>query len=209
MMGEKAPYIVTVIVGILAWLITHMIDTIKNSPTVEYSTQVERHGNLTRLRAELTNVTRDKAFARVQARIFFPGGKAKGWSVHPVSPAFEGNDAPITEGATVSYSFPTIMPGNSIKFEATAVKSGEPELQIWSDVSQPVRLEEKGLETWLARHEMRTMFGVFVVWLVALGLIAAKAAGWFKVLPWAAGLLAKLWRVLASLGQFAWRLLGR
>lgn len=178
MMSDKAPYVVSLIFGVLGWLVGHMVDRIVDAPTLEYRLEKADTGARRGLSVKLVNVTREKSFDKLQARIVIPDAKNyERATLESVEPAFEGTTAPQTSGDTTNFALPLMMPGTAITFGVFAASGGEPRLSIWSDGSQPIRLEEPSLETFFAKHEMGVFAGLFLVWLGALVAWAAWATG--------------------------------
>jgi hypothetical protein len=173
--GEKAPWLVTLILGVLGWLLSHTVDRIISSPTVEYDIRQYQGGDRRGVIVHLRNITRDKSFDHVQATVTFPDGKNFKWGMVAAAPASEGDEPPVHQGATVSFAMPLLMPGTKVGFAASATGTAEPVVRIWSAASQPVRLQRRGAETFFARHETGVMTGLIALWLVALLIILVLA----------------------------------
>lgn len=178
MMNDKAPYVVSLILGVLGWLVGHMVDRIIAAPTLEYHVEETESGGRRGLDIELTNITRDKSFDSLRARIVIPNATRYSTpTLVSAEPAFEGTTAPETKEDTTNFILPRMMPGAEIDFGVAAASIGEPRLSIWSDAKEPIRLQERGLETFFAKHEIEVLAGLFLIWLAALALWAKRAAG--------------------------------
>jgi hypothetical protein len=57
---EKIPYILVLLFAIVAWLITHLADSLTLSPFLEYSIEKTKHKNAFKLTYTITNITKDK-----------------------------------------------------------------------------------------------------------------------------------------------------
>lgn len=177
MMNDKAPYVVSLILGVLGWLVGHMVDRIVAAPTLEYHVEETDSDGRRSMAVELTNITRDKSFDSLRARIVIPDAKQyEPPTLVSAEPAFEGTTAPETKADTTNFILPRMMPGAEINFGIAAASAGEPRLSIWSDAKEPIRLQERGLETFFAKHEIEILAGLFLIWLAALGIWAKRAA---------------------------------
>lgn len=178
MMNDKAPYVVSLILGVLGWLVGHMVDRIIEAPTLEYHVEEKDSDGRRGLDVELTNITRDKSFDSLRARIVIPDAtRYERPTLVSAEPAFEGTTAPETLQDTTNFILPRMMPGAEISLGVAAASTGEPRLSIWSDAKEPIRLQERGLETFFAKHEIEVLAALFVLWLAALAIWARWTVG--------------------------------
>ena len=176
MMSDKAPYVVTFILGVLGWLVSHMVDRIVETPTLEYHVEEIDDGGRRGMIVELINVTRNKSFAGLEARIVFEDARQYGKAtLTTAQPAFEGTTPPTTVGGTTTFTLPPMLPGSEAAFGVSAISMRKPSLRISSTEATPIRLQQRGLETFFARNEIAILLGLFILWLLALVALAASA----------------------------------
>lgn len=60
--SEKVPYLLVMLFGATAWLITHTVDRLLLSPYIEYRVEQNRIGNFYVHRYQIINITKDKIF---------------------------------------------------------------------------------------------------------------------------------------------------
>ncbi|MEP9360813.1 hypothetical protein [Sphingomonas sp. KR3-1] len=172
-MGDKQPYIVTVIVGVLTWLVTHIVASVVEAPTLEYSMRTASQGQVQVVTLDLSNVTRAKRFDGISVMITVPGGPMERARIQPVEPAAEGDNAPDAAGQTASFTIPHLLPGETYRLTAESRSSATPALRIDAS-SQAIRIVEANLETFCARHELSILIAMFVLWATFLAVIAYR-----------------------------------
>src|ERR1700747_591009 len=111
-MSDKAPLIVTLVLAIIGWAVTHVVDRLIDTPTIELdrTTRSDKTGSSVSLR--LTNLAHDKAFRKIEVVVTAPEGETiTDFAVVPVEPAFEGGAPATTSGRSGDFTFPEIQPG--------------------------------------------------------------------------------------------------
>jgi hypothetical protein len=165
MFSEKTPYVVTVVVAILGWLVTHFSDRVLDSPTIEYSIDVAPTNNDNVVEVSISNVTRDVAFKDLTILLSPADGSIlSGFRVVPVEPAYEGDNPPGTEGV---FTFPVIQPGWTYRVSAHFTGPTRPSLRL-KNAASTIYATEPSIETFIARYETRILLVLSGIWTVIL-----------------------------------------
>jgi hypothetical protein len=149
-MGDKAPYLVSLILGVLGWLVSHMVDRIIEAPTLEYHIQKETAADRSMLSVELHNITREKSFEGLKATIYFPNATSI-YSPHltAAEPAFNGKAPPTVSGSTATFTLPKMMPGAQLNFSAVARAKAPPSCAFGRTVNLLSACKKEGSKQYL------------------------------------------------------------
>jgi hypothetical protein len=172
MLTEKAPYIVTVFIAALAWTVTHFVNRIVDSPTIEYKiikTQVQ--GNTYDYVVRITNLSSTSTFHNPEFTVIARGNAKLEFSkehttVRATPPANAANAAAVNQADAVSFMIPVLPPKaefelmTRFKGDGNAIFMGRP-AQGGAD---SFLLVEVSLQTLLARYEF-WIFGIgLLIW---------------------------------------------
>ena len=162
-MSDKAPFLVTLILTIIGWAITHVVTELTTAPTLELQSEVRRAASGQVLELRLTNLTRDKVFKGLSLLVTVSDGETLNrFTVTPVEPAHEGDDPAHSAGLSGSFVFPEIQPGSIFYAEAEYIGSTPPHVRIQMPEGT-VRIVEPSLETFIIRNELGLLFGLMII----------------------------------------------
>jgi hypothetical protein len=174
---DKVPFIVTLALAIAGWSATYLVGRITNSPTLEYSVSqpvdspTSEWPGARRLDVRLTNLTRSSTFKNLTVVLMAPQGTTiHGDTVemHPVPPAFEGNEPWKQRGGLVQYTIPKVHPGWA--FDVSLHFSGDRPPVVRFESEDPVYTTAPSFETWFVRHELLVFLLLAAAWLLAMAL---------------------------------------
>lgn len=163
-MADNAPWVVTVALGCAGWFLTHTVDRVTESPTLEYELTTISINSTATAKLQLTNITRDHTFDEV--KVDFLGTRGTTFSnpsAVTVQPADDGSTSPVVGGDTASFTVARMQPGNVYRLSVSYKGKNAPTVRITSDRSI-IRPVPPSLETSFAKNEFS--------YLLAIGLIA-------------------------------------
>lgn len=167
-MSDTAPWLLTVALGCAGWFVTHTVDRVTSSPTLEYELTLEKVRTGAVAQLQVANLTRDRTFDDVRFDILAPNGVRFGRpSTVAVQPADDGTTPPDAIGGAATFTIARMQPGNVYRLTVPYAGKAMPTVRITSEKSviRPVR---PSLETNFARYEFRYFLG--------LGLLGAAAS---------------------------------
>ncbi len=182
MSAEKAPYIVTVFIAALGWTVTHFVDRIVNSPTIEYKiTKTPVTGNAHDFSIRITNLSTTSTFRNPEFTVVARGNAKLKFSnenttVRATPPANAANAAAVVQTDAVSFTVPVLPP--KAEFELVTRFTGDGEAIFMGRPAErgedSFLLVEESLQTRLARYEFCVIGAGLLIW--ALGILL-----WFIV----------------------------
>ena len=171
--SDKAPYLLTVLFGLLGWGVTHVIDRVLKSPTLEY--RCATHDALPRraLSCLVRNVSEDRVFADLIFVIRIPDGspgRVEDPRIVWEAPAYPPGDNPVprASGGDAEYVLAALNPGAAVVLTAVLNRETNYSLHLRGNKDAPVRFIRAVFETFLVGNETR-----LVVALVAVGSLLA------------------------------------
>jgi hypothetical protein len=171
MLNDKAPYIVTIFVGALAWALTHMADRLLSTPMVKYTIQEISSNSGKTVFLTFKNITRDKTFKGLQILLTASSdGVITAGAVIPVQPASEGAQPYQVAGRTFDFTFPEFQPGWQIEISADYTGSAVPSLRM-SAPEQTIYAVVPSLKSFLVEYDIESVLALVFCWTVALVLI--------------------------------------
>ena len=175
-MAERTVLLITVLVGAVGWLFTHLVERVSNSPTIEYTIETIGPPSQQVLKLGLINVTRSTSFEDVRILLTAPkGGSISDVFVAPREPSFEGDVGPEVYGRSADIVIERFMPGAQLEISAPYTGRGRPAVRA-SAKDVPIHFRERGLETFFARREVEIFGGLAIFWLLlSIGIFAS----WF------------------------------
>jgi hypothetical protein len=165
MFSEKAPYVVTVILAVLGWSVTHVVDRVTGNPILEYRVESESAG---REAVTIQNVTRDHTFRNLTL-VFTAdiAGSITSVSVIPFEPAFEGDEPWLIHGRTAQFTFPQLQPGWKFQIKLGYTGTQRPRLRFELREGT-LRATEWSLETFFLANEVCILLLILVAWVLFL-----------------------------------------
>ena len=165
-MTERTVLLITVLIGAIGWLFTHVVERVTDSPTVEYRLTTSQTADGGLLKIRLVNVTRSTSFQMVRFLILAPtDGRIREVEVRPVEPSFEGDIEPHVFGRSADLTIERFMPG--ARFYVLVAYSGNerPRLRA-SSADAPIRFQRRSLETVFARYELVILAALAALYLI-------------------------------------------
>lgn len=169
-MAQEAPWITTLALGCAGWFLTHAVDRVMNSPTLEYQLATDQAATGGTVRLQLTNLTRDRAFDEV--RVVLIGSDEDRFdrpSIRAVQPADDGSSPPQIAGNTVTFTIARMQPGSVYRLAIDHRTAAVPALRITSDASV-IRPVAPSAATSFARHELACLLALGACGALGLGL---------------------------------------
>jgi hypothetical protein len=170
-MWERLSYFITAVAAILGWLITHYVDRVTQTPTIEYKISETSQGDRTTVSYLLTNVNRTQAYGPIHVGFLAAPGApiVTKLRVRPVEPAHEGDEPPVHGAASAQYTIPKMMPGAGINFTLATAGKDRPRLYLSSsDPKESVRFTESSVDTWVATNETTIVIFLIALWALVL-----------------------------------------
>lgn len=182
LMSDKTPLAISILIAAIGWSISHFVDRIENSPTIEYNLVVEKIDvNKTKLTVELHNLSLNKSFESSTFLIrrldpaddsfrFLQNQQA---IVIPHAPAWVGQELTATTSPEAAQFQIKLFPPEG-QVDLVAYCTGSCERVVFQGrpaEGTVMRLVERNFETFLVRHELLlfvSLLGVMIVMLVAL-----------------------------------------
>jgi hypothetical protein len=171
-MAERSALILPIALGALGWLLTHYVERVTASPTVEY--YVDRTNCDARAESEqtcdyrhaITNLSRTTSFPVI--RFDFEGSAIRDFRVERVATAHEGDRQPARDATTVTFFLESLMPGAAIVLIVRATGQA-PTMAARSQA--PLRMLPANFETFLVRREMTIMSILVILGILVVGWI--------------------------------------
>jgi hypothetical protein len=170
MASDNTPFIVTLVIGVLGWTLSHIADRIEQSPAIKYSLTQETVGPNSWVNLDIKNITENKKFKNLTIVLAAPDKSSfKDAQIVPRPPAFEGDAPWRLAGRTAQFTIPAIQPGWEFHIMGEYNGTGKAVVRFISDDSESVvRAIEPSIETWLAEYESDILYGLVIVWLLVL-----------------------------------------
>jgi hypothetical protein len=172
-LGKKeVPFLVTLLVGIAGWAITHAVTRTLSAPTLEYHVVSTPAPNQTTTTiVKVTNLS-DDAFFGLTFEIQGSGAQPCADPISSTPPAMPSTKPPKAANDAVSFTIDQLQPGWDISMCARLKGRTKPVFVLTSIEKHTVRLVEPSVRTWLVRNEFAltaglffVAFAVFIAWL--------------------------------------------
>lgn len=178
-LGERLPYLVTLLFAAVGWGVTHTVDRVLKSPIVEYQTQVSTTPAGKVFHVRLRNLSQDRVYKNVRLVMLLPvtkQGVFESAGVDPKPPAWEGAAGPLVKDYSVQFHLPALYPSWEFELKAKFTGSEVPVLRM-SEADPALRLAGPSLETFLFDHEITIIAVAIGVWAALLLLLIAMRSG--------------------------------
>ena len=160
---DKGPYLLTVLVALTAWALTHSVDRMLASPLVEYTSTIEANAEGKFVSYTVHNISADHVFKDLQFSILTPEGEIKKGrvTVHAPMTFGERRVPPVETTTSYSVTFPYLHPGWT--FDLAAQISGDAKPRLVFTAAEPVRLVQASIETTLTKYERALLASVILL----------------------------------------------
>jgi hypothetical protein len=188
LLAKDMPYALTILLAVLAWCVVHAIDTIEDSPSIEYVKMVKRRDDgAFDVAFRVNNISLKHFFRGVSFYIKAPEGVLSKPNLTAFPPGKEVNGENPDPGdisppaahnrrTTCRYFVAQLQPATSWEFKAVLSDTSDPDPKLLVDFAaigtnpevkvEPVgiRLIEQGLETCLVKHKIIILFVASILW---------------------------------------------
>jgi hypothetical protein len=184
---EKLPWFPSLILAVLAWTVTHIVDRVNQTPALEYRVSRDNFEYSKTITVYLTNITRDTDFTNVIIVLQNTGDMRKKCTrekdvsvsidcpnITPFQPADDGGDAPSIDETSVSFIIPKMMPGSIYKITSSYTGKEIPRIRI-SSSSSTIRITQRTIETIFAKNEIIILIAMVLFWIFTLFITINKS----------------------------------
>ncbi|HEX8124485.1 MAG TPA: hypothetical protein VF548_02785 [Allosphingosinicella sp.] len=170
-MWERVSYFITAVAAVLGWLITHYVDRVTDTPTIEYTIDEKTTSSGLEVVYRVTNVNRTHAYGPI--KVSFLAADASPISsklkVRSVEPADEGSEPTITYPDSAQYTVAKMMPGSRVRLDLAVRGATRPHIYLSStNPDEAIRFTRRSLDTWVATHETSIVLVLIFVWAAVL-----------------------------------------
>ena len=164
--------LVGTVIAAIGWLVSHIVDSVISVPTVEYEfSKPDRD----RVDVTMRNLSRSHKFGELTFVLYLkepnddsscPGFIKDGTGIVGIAPGYPSTEKqPEVVDRTVTYEFDGFHPETAVILTAKYNCNYSPSLHI-KQSSDTVRLVEKGVKTWIIRHEILLYLVLLVLWTI-------------------------------------------
>jgi hypothetical protein len=177
-LNKEVPYLVTVLVAILAWSITHIADRVVTSPTVEFSLRAEKSSSGQTIKVTLRNLS-DRSFVNLRFEL-------QGNNIRPCSrpmvfepPAWASSSGPEQGTDAVAFQVSQLQPGWTVILCGSYQANDQEPLFVLksSQNNQAIMLRRPGLATWILRFETALIATLAIAAALAIAVWLAAGRG--------------------------------
>jgi len=170
--AKDVPYLITILVAIAAWAITHVADRLLKSPVIEYSIDKSLAGATRTVKVTILNLS-STAFFGQKFELQGTGLKPCTVAMDFQPPAWASGSTPEPGTNGVAFVIDQLQPGWSVVLCGTYPASGpEPAFLLKDGAKQAIELRQRGLRTWIVKYETELIIALalsaillFVLWL--------------------------------------------
>lgn len=161
------PKVLTILIGVVAWCLTYLANTLPDAPLVEVAQVNTESGDKTHIEIKVSNLSHKLKIRGLILGLPSRGknrGKFSNPSLEASAPAAEGEGGRSytkTNDETVMFEFSDIHPGQQFVLRATYTGSVMPELRLLS-AEDPIYLLKPGAITWLVKWIVPVLYGVIM-----------------------------------------------
>ncbi|MCH8182827.1 MAG: hypothetical protein IID55_06570 [Proteobacteria bacterium] len=173
---EVSTIVATAFLAIVGWGITHIVDRLTESPILAYDITFNETPNGKRFKVVFRNLARNQNFANVE--IVFISEREDRFS-NPKSvadpPGWDATAQLGPNGDSVTFKFDQFQPGWVVSAAADYTGRRKPQVRLVRSTSNPVKLVESGVTTFVIQKEMHILLFVIVVALIGAFMVIKKA----------------------------------
>jgi hypothetical protein len=187
LLSDKQSIATGLMIALIVWTVTRLVDGITNSGTIEYDTvytdtTLANGQPAKRIEVTLTNLSSDTAVSKLRVAISDPYRKTifsteRGDSSCAFEPPAWANDA-ICDSHDIGMTFeaPMLVPGTSARIAMKYTQSNDatqrPIVRIRPEATGKFQLVEPGVRTFVARYEAAVLLSLlcftFVLFIISL-----------------------------------------
>lgn len=174
LIADKAPLGFVALAGFVAWGVTHIVDRVVESPTLEYKCSVKEAAVGKRhVTCLVRNLSRDKVFTGLHLIVRLPEGSAGTLTdpkiewLGPTHPGSQGRP-PEAYGSSAEYLIPALLPDASAGLHASLSAVSRVEFRMWAEGNGAVRCVNSNWATWVVRNEIAIMLTLLVLAVLAI-----------------------------------------
>lgn len=172
--ADQVPYLFTLIIAVLGWLVTRAVDEVDKSPMITYHIENGMRDGMRTCTAHLHNISADKVFRNLLIALVYPKEKMEGANFKTVefrypAPAMrqdQNRPREYTDKWMAQSVISELQPGATIDLITTLEGQEEPSVHCQS--AEAVRLVRRSAFTDAVEHEPALLLGLAVVLTVFL-----------------------------------------
>jgi hypothetical protein len=184
LLSEKQTIATGLLIGLIAWTVTRLVDGILGTGTIEYQTvyspaKLDNGMDGTKIEVTLTNLSRDTSVSGLKVVINDPTGKTtfsnnprdKNCAFEPPAWADDATCEAYKDGMT--FETPMLVPGTFVRLAIKYMQSGalhQPVVRIRPQPDSKLQLVQPGVQTFVARHEVMLLLALLGATLVLFGI---------------------------------------
>ena len=172
--------LLTSVFATVSWFVTHIVDNVISTPTIEYSITPEpidaKHGKY-KVELRARNLSQDK-MSDFSMILLSPNNsdsfrfeKVDPPKIELVPPAYPSRRKVEVFPESVRYHVEHLQPGNEIGFSISYMsKDGKgPDFHLISE--NPMRAIKRGMRTLIIRYELGILTSVIVLWIIVVFIV--------------------------------------
>ena len=164
---KEVPFLVTVLIGIAGWAITHGVSRTLSAPTLEYEVETTAGPAETLTKVTITNLSRELFSGLIFEIQGTSDASVCRGGLQPKPPAFPATKPPQAANNAVRFSVDQLQPGWQMAMCARFSGEVRPVFVMINSDRQAVQLLEPSLRTFLVRYEFAILSSLFVVAFIA------------------------------------------
>ena len=166
---ERVPFLLTLLLAVLGWSVTYMVDQLGSSPVIRYTKKTDPSQNT--ITYNIKNISRSTLFKKVRFYVVLKGeGKSLGdplIRIYP--PLYLGEERVQPEwkpGNYAEFQIAAFQPGCEMDMIVKTEKPADSTIHVTCD--EAVLLIENSLRTLLLEHEMKILGGLIALWVLGI-----------------------------------------
>lgn len=181
---KDVPFLLTVLLSLLAWSLSRVVDRTTAAPTVTYECARDAQ-NAGTTRCALTNVSQEKVFRGLRLYVTRTAPQISAPRLDWHAPCIDSlnREEPTKSdetGKSYDVTIARLDPGCQVDLVTQAAPDSQIDLRITSSDSAAVRFEPASCATWVAQHERGTLLVLIAFWsllILAYGFFWARSGG--------------------------------
>jgi hypothetical protein len=168
--AREVPYLATIFFAGLGWTLSHLVDRIVQSPTVEVRKVSETSGTSKKFSVSLENLS-DKVFRGLRFVIFDHDREHNPISnpdfVEPIDGAALGNETPEVKNNEVPFLIAQLQPGWRVSMSVSYSGDSPPKFEMTQGPgTTAIKLVAPSFDTWFTKNEETIMLFMVGAWLL-------------------------------------------
>ena len=174
-MFEKIPYLITILVALIGWGLTHTVDRVISFPIIEYNKKINSNEKGKEIEYFITNISRDTLFQNLTFEFLLKEGEylVDHCDVEFILP-MTSKERPNKGEDFFSITLAEFHPQWKFIIKLKTLGKAEPkfifhtESVVETSNKQPIILHKSSLQTFLVKHEFRIIFGMIITWIIVI-----------------------------------------